>query len=149
MDNSHQAIPQYPQVSSSAFFIVLKSFCFSSLPFLYNLQAPFRGVWGSLSVWGPLRSAMPHLCIIALGRDYLGYGLPLTPLTCAVPDHWLSQASYPGPMVTVWCSFEACSTPSLPEWPHEKVLCFGLTSTQGTKSWWSSSSLQLAPGTMT
>lgn len=59
-------------------FILSTCFCFSFFPFLHHLLVLFSDAQG-LSVWDCLKSglgsAMPHLCIMSLGRDHLRHGL--------------------------------------------------------------------------
>ena len=76
---SHQAVPHYPRVSSSVCL-----HCAHILLFLFHFSITYLLLLvRSLSIWGhlrsDLRSAMPHLCIVALGKDHLEHDLPLPP----------------------------------------------------------------------
>lgn len=63
---SHQAVPHYPRVSSSA-----SLYCAQILLLLLHFFHP-----ESLGIWVRLRSATADLCSMTPGRGCLGSGLP-------------------------------------------------------------------------
>ena len=96
---SLQTVPYYPESPALSLFFVPTSFCFSlSLP---PLTCSFQWLPGSLSVWGCLRSTIPHLCIMALGRVISGMACTPRTVLLQTAGH-LRLATCPGLVVPVW-----------------------------------------------
>lgn len=68
--SSHQAVPHYPRVFSSASLHGVHI-----LLFLFSISPP-RACLRCLRVWSCLRTAVSCLCILVPGRGHLGHGPP-------------------------------------------------------------------------